>query len=439
MKTLRSSCAVLLLLGAFVLRSQALDLGFAKEDAGQPGAFLDFAASARSLSMGHAGVGMGDDASAGYLNPAGLSQLQRKDFVSLYSLLPEQSGYGFFSYAQPTLDYGSFGLSVVSLRSGNFNKRDSIGADIGSFSQAETAFLYSHSVRYNKRWSFGATFKAIREEIDTYSAMGYGFDAGTMVHIRPGLQTGLAVTNILAPQIKLRSVADKYPRDIRFGVMAQPGSRFTILTDLIKPEKRSLKVRFGTEYKLARFLSLRAGINESEITAGMGIELKDWGLDYAFGYNDAAAGVQDLGNSHRFGVHIRFGSSIVEQGSSARWQKRAKSCLADLRGKMDTPRRRIDSKEMDRLLANTDEVIKQKGFINPSELYAAQGYIHYFQKEFEKSILSLGEALALALATAAMARASAARAVSRSFLGINPSFACSSDSGSLPSCFSSCA
>ncbi|MBI5778796.1 MAG: hypothetical protein HZA49_05015, partial [Planctomycetes bacterium] len=48
----------------------SLDLGFAREDGGRPGAFLSYSAGARSLAMGKTFVGIADDASATYWNPA---------------------------------------------------------------------------------------------------------------------------------------------------------------------------------------------------------------------------------------------------------------------------------------------------------------------------------------------------------------------------------
>jgi len=55
----------------------------AAEDGGRPDTFLSYAASARSLGMGKAHIGVADDASAIYWNPAGLQQIKRPDVVSL--------------------------------------------------------------------------------------------------------------------------------------------------------------------------------------------------------------------------------------------------------------------------------------------------------------------------------------------------------------------
>src|SRR4051812_13270209 len=79
----------------------AVDWGFAAQDGGRAGAFLDFAASARSMGMGHAHVGVADDASAAYWNPAGLAHIERKDVVTSYSSLAMNSSLGVVNFAQP--------------------------------------------------------------------------------------------------------------------------------------------------------------------------------------------------------------------------------------------------------------------------------------------------------------------------------------------------
>lgn len=134
----------------------ALDLGFAKEDAGHAGVFMDYAASARSLGMGRAHTAVTDDAGATYWNPAGLSRLDRKDIVTLYADLHEETSFGFVSYAQPMVGYGTFGLSVLNLRSSNFERRNTIGQKTGSFDQSDLGVLFSHGFRYKDRYAFGS-------------------------------------------------------------------------------------------------------------------------------------------------------------------------------------------------------------------------------------------------------------------------------------------
>ncbi len=72
MKTNSLMTGIILVLATLTL---ATPVALAVDDAGVPGGFLRFGASARSLSLGNAVVGIADDVATSYWNPAGLSQL----------------------------------------------------------------------------------------------------------------------------------------------------------------------------------------------------------------------------------------------------------------------------------------------------------------------------------------------------------------------------
>src|SRR5439155_24493932 len=79
---------------------------------GQPNEFMAYGAGARSLAMGAAFVGISDDASATYWNPAGLSQITRKELTLLKATLFAETTYDFYSFVKPSRKGGSaWGLS----------------------------------------------------------------------------------------------------------------------------------------------------------------------------------------------------------------------------------------------------------------------------------------------------------------------------------------
>lgn len=394
MKTLGRLFILLTLLALPFSKGYALDLGYAKEDAGHAGAFLDFAASARSLGMGRAHVAVADDASAVYWNPAGLSHLDRKDIVTMYSVLYENTGFGSFNYAQPTVDFGTFGIGLVNLRSDSYDKRNNVGDKQGTFGTSETGFLLSHGVAVGESFAFGTTLKYIKEQVDSYSDSGYGADFGGLWKWRPNLHLGIAMHNVLAPELKLRNVSDKYPRDIRAGVKYQMSRKLMLVTDVNRTENRSSKISAGGEWSYSPSMALRLGINESEVTAGLGIKIGSLGIDYAFGFQDAVGGVKDLGASHRFGFHYSFGQKASDQEVSLRWQKRGQVYLLDLKSHMNAETFEVTD-QLEKAVTGARQVIRHQGFIRPQDLYSAQGYISFFEGEYERSVQSLGEALVL--------------------------------------------
>src|ERR1035437_4205301 len=64
----------------------------------QPGEFMSYGAGARSLAMGAAFVGVADDASATYWNPAGLPHMARKELTLLKATLFADTTYDFYSF-----------------------------------------------------------------------------------------------------------------------------------------------------------------------------------------------------------------------------------------------------------------------------------------------------------------------------------------------------
>ena len=381
----------------FAAPASAVNLGLAKEDGGQPGAFLNFAASARSLGMGKAHTALADDASASYWNPAGLAQLERKDVVALYSSLELDTNYGFFGYAQPAANYGTFDVGVVTLRSGGYDKRTGPGINdmAGTFDINQSALLLSHGIKIHPKWAVGGTLKVVREEIDRYTGTGFGFDPGLMWSISPKWQSGFLIRNLVAPRLKLKSTSDVYPRELRMGIKFQPREKFILAADAYKVENAQAKLSLGAEWKPYRLLALRAGLNDTEITAGLGFQFGDWGIDYAFGYNAAApSGTENFEQSHRFGIHLSFGRNITTEERALFWQKKGQDILAELKAAMNSETE-PDPKELENLLSDAKVAMQHKAFPDPKDLYLTQGYVYFFERKYDKSTEYLGEALSL--------------------------------------------
>lgn len=315
-------CKYLLPLTALVLstvltqRLQAVGLGFAKEDGGRPGAFLSFGAGARSLGMGKTFVGVADDASATYWNPAGLVQLNRRELTVLYASLYEKTGYSFASYAHPLVGVGTVGLAVANLNSSGFQLRDALNNNRGEAGLNETAAIVSYGrILYQTEKmgeiSGGINLKAINQSIDSRSDTGYGLDMSLFWHpiIVRSLTVGTNVQNIIAPRLKLDQNSDTYPLGVTFGIGYRLFSdKLLLASDICQIEGRQLKLHIGGEYLLGNLLSFRLGFDETELTSGIGFKWYDYSLDYAFAYHDACSDYENLGFSHRFSMTARFGA-----------------------------------------------------------------------------------------------------------------------------------
>ncbi len=278
---------------------------YAAENGGQCGAFLSYGAGARSLGMGKAFVAVADDSSATYWNPAGLLQLTRPELTSLYTTLYEQTSYSFISYANPLSGSEAYGVNAVLLASEGFEGRDALNNITGAFSDKKMAGGISYARRFNKEISLGLGIKYVSESMANFETSKAAIDLGLMYRVMNNLNIGLVAQN--AGSVNITSnTNDRLPLNIRIGASYKTlGDNLTIAVDA---DKLSLggSIHGGFEARFFnKMLALRAGVDETEATAGVGLNLKDIGVDYSIG-------IHSLGTSHRVSISYKFGPEISE-------------------------------------------------------------------------------------------------------------------------------
>jgi len=158
--------------------------------------FLNIGAGARGLGMGGAQVASVADATAGYWNPAGLTEIKEYPVASLMHA-EYFAGIGKYDYASiamplddPTVVTRSLGFSLIRFAvddipntlflvepdgSVNYN-------NIRSFSSADYALLVSYGQVIfsdeNRTFSFGANAKVVHRSVGSFAkAWGLGIDA----------------------------------------------------------------------------------------------------------------------------------------------------------------------------------------------------------------------------------------------------------------------
>src|SRR6185295_14610169 len=133
---------------------------------------------ARTLGLGSAYVATANDPLGVLWNPAGLSWMDQNELRFETARLFEDTAINSFGFAVPGNWLPSFGLTMVSLGSGEFQRTNDMNDDLGTFKNGETAYLFTASRSFSKRLAIGTNLKLVQQSVEDYSGQGFGFDLG---------------------------------------------------------------------------------------------------------------------------------------------------------------------------------------------------------------------------------------------------------------------
>jgi hypothetical protein len=280
-------------------------------DGGAPGSWLSSYVGARTLGLGGAFVGAADDVSSVLWNPAGLSQLVPNEVRFETAQLFEDTAIHTFGFAVPGNRLPSFALSVVTLRSGAFERTNAMNDPLGTFSDHETAYFFTMSRSLSPRLALGMNAKLVQQSVEDFSANGYGFDVGGLYDVTPSLRVGASIQNLGGPNLALRETDEKYPVDVRGGVaMRVLGGRGLLTAEVDRSGDEGVRLHGGSEYWVQPMLALRVGMNDQQPGGGFSYRFaSNYQMDY--GVSDHA-----LGLTHRVGVTYRFGGFFASAKAS---------------------------------------------------------------------------------------------------------------------------
>jgi hypothetical protein len=297
--------------------------------------FLRIGSGAKSQGMGGAFVGLSDDATALFYNPAGLTATGSSEqtfdellgkqifetpinrFTASYVNYLLDFQYGFVGYARRFNPTTEGGISVTYQNYGTFKQLDGNGIQTGTFGASDVAIGFTYSKQLRPRFSAGVTGKLILEKIDTYSSSGLGADAGLMYLLNDEGTTrlGLAVTNVGA-QLKgfTANHKDPLPSKIAVGLSHKMvGLPFLFSGEVGKPFDNDFYLALGAQLVSLKPFFIRAGwttagkdyhvgtgTNLGGFSGGFGYNYKLYELDYSY------SSYADLGGVHRVTLGAGF-------------------------------------------------------------------------------------------------------------------------------------
>ncbi len=296
---------------------------YGESSGGQVGQFLSYGSGARALAMGGAYTAVSDDASATYWNPAGMSQLTRKELTLMQSTLFADTKLDFYSFVKPSKKGGSaWGLSLTKLGSAGFER---VTATVdpntntytqiqkaGGFAVQEQAMSFAYGRKVVDHVSIGTALRQVTRSVDSSSDSSILADLGALIDAKEGARRyGISIKNVYSKVSG--DTSDTYPFILRMGVSDQFFKKRLLLSlDIDKNFSANMAYHFGGEFGFTKRFKGRFGIQGSqseglsETDVGFGYGWKNFIFDYSIG-------LAKLGTTSRIGITLKFGRSVLER------------------------------------------------------------------------------------------------------------------------------
>lgn len=301
--------------------------------------FLQLPVGARSEAMGGAIVGLADDASAIFWNPAGIVKVNNVEAHFSYMNWFDLFDFNAASLVYNAGDIGVFGASMVLFTTEDMEitteeKPNGTGQYFGA---GDIALGISYAKYLTDRFSVGLSVKYINQTIWNENASGVAFDIGTQYRLDfQNLTIAMCMTNFGPdmkfdgpdldftyrkdddyPQSRLvpsRLSTQEYPLPLNF----QVGIGFDVFEydfvkmkgaiDVTHPNDNAERAHIGTEFSFFDRFFVRAGYkynyDDQDFTFGAGANVP---LGSSAVYFDYAYSLYDiLPSVHRISVNLSF-------------------------------------------------------------------------------------------------------------------------------------
>ncbi len=263
---------------------------------------------ARPMGMGSAYVAIADDASAIAINPAGLGLQKTWGATSMSTKLMERVDYKMIGGVLPT-KFGTIGFNYLSATTpaGYLTTTDpSSLTGARQITYGSTVMMLSYGrnlseiIKSNDRMgnlSVGANLKSISNKFDGFDGSGNGMslDLGLLFKPNANFSGGIAIQNIGGSMSWKNGANETMPMLTKVGGAYNFNKGTAALDVEFGP---ATLVHGGLEYRLVDMLSLRAGIDQAQISAsetvnnfttGVGIKVGGVSFDYAYRQDNGLA------------------------------------------------------------------------------------------------------------------------------------------------------
>ena len=306
--------------------------------------FLEIGVGAKATAMGGAYVGIANDVSALFWNPAGVARINGAAGIFSHINWIGDINFDYVGFIYSTGSVGTFGASITSLSMDDMLVRtEERPQGTGEyFNSGDICMALTYAMNLTDRFSLGITGKYIRQQIWKETAQGMAIDIGTLFTTGfHGMRIGATLSNFGTDmkmtgedlieyhdidkqqmgnndQIFAELKTDSWPLPLNFQVgvameiVQNEYHRVTVAVDALQPTGNTECINFGMEYGMKEWVFLRAGYRslfqrdaEEGLTFGAGANMKFiYNLPVRIDYSFADFGrLQDI---HCFSLAIEL-------------------------------------------------------------------------------------------------------------------------------------
>lgn len=313
-----------ILLLVVILSSSLLAENNGKKTGTSSFTWLKIGPSARATALGGAYIGLSDDASALYYNPAGMIKIDNPEIITSYNSLYADIDHAFIGFVMPLKDIsGAIGFQFSGLTSNDMDET-TIYNPTGTGKSFQANYMMagvSYAQMLTSKFYIGGTLKLLYGGIANESVVTGAVDIGTYYNTQwKSLVFGMSMRNF-GGTVEYLDDENDLPMEFLFGISLVPYEngehKVTTLLEAAHPNDNDEYVTIGAEYSFNNMFFVRVGrkingtewslnkadqtdevdgdmvapeegLNLAGTSLGLGVNLQDLGIkiDYSYSYHE---------------------------------------------------------------------------------------------------------------------------------------------------------
>lgn len=281
--------------------------------------WLKISPTARGTALGGTFIGLSDDASTLYYNPAGMIKVDNPEFIASYNMWYDESPHVFAGAVLPLKSIsGAVGFQFSYLSSGDMDETTPF-KPLGTGRTFQANYLMagvSYAQMLTSKFYVGGTAKFLYGAIADETAVTGAVDIGTYYNTQwKSLIFGMSMRNF-GGTVQYIDDENDLPMEFVFGVSLVPYedgmNKVSTLLEAAHPNDNDEYLMFGVEYSYNNMFFVRAGrkLNGTEWSLMKEDQTNEVDTDIT----EADDGINLAGTSCGFGIDLRSVGIKIDYG-----------------------------------------------------------------------------------------------------------------------------